>query len=213
MGADRQGRRAARGSGPLSATRRGAARIALRRVERYDEPAFTEFVDAIFDDSARRQHLRTQLGADVAQAHDALRQSLPAPERIRIGAYDGERLVGYSQGWFEVGGRFYVASSAVDADYRRLGLYTRLLQAVEQAARERGAVAISSQHVATNTAVLIAKLKLGYVIAGTEFVEAMGLLVRLVKHLEPSGAALYAERTGMLKPPAKSAPTPRTRRR
>jgi hypothetical protein len=60
---------------------------------------------------------------------------------------------------------------------------------------------ISSQHVATNNAVLIAKLKLGYVIAGTEYVEPMGLLVRLLLHLTPQRRDLFASRTGTLVPP------------
>ena len=66
--------------------------------------------------------------------------------------------------------------------------------------RERGGITISSQHVATNNAVLIAKLRLGYVIAGTEYVDAMGLLVRLVLHLTAQRSALFAARTGMLAP-------------
>ena len=61
-------------------------------------------------------------------------------------------------------------------------------------------ITIGSQHVATNNAVLIAKLKLGYVIAGTEYVDAMGLLVRLVLHLTVERAVLFAARTGMLAP-------------
>ncbi len=66
----------------------------------------------------------------------------------------------------------------------------------------RGGLLISSQHVATNNAVLIAKLRLGYVIAGTEYVEQMGLLVRLVLQLSPHRSALLASRTGTLQPPA-----------
>ena len=77
---------------------------------------------------------------------------------------------------------------------------TRLLKAIEQAVRERGGITISSQHVATNNAELIAKLKLGYVIAGTECVEPMGLLVRLLLHLTAQRAALFGARTGMLVP-------------
>jgi ribosomal protein S18 acetylase RimI-like enzyme len=214
VGAHRQGRRTARGGGPLTRSpRRGAVR--LRRVDHYDEPAFGRLVDATFDDAARQRHLDALMGEPPAQAHRDLRKSLPAPERIRIAAHDGDRFVGYSHGWFEVGGRFYIGSSAVHPDYRRRGVYTRLLRAVEKAVRERGGIAISSHHVATNNPVLIAKLKLGYVIAGVEFIEPMGLLVRLVHYLEPSRAALYRERTGMLAAPA--APTrsqaPRTRRK
>jgi len=172
--------------------------LEIRRVDLFDDAALSAIAEPIFGDAARQQHLRGLIGPELAERHTGLRQSLPKPERIRVGAFDDERLVGYSQGWFEVGGNFYIGSSAVDPAYRRQGVYTRLLQAIEQAVRERGGITISSQHVATNNAVLIAKLKLGYVIAGTEYVDAMGLLVRLVLHLTPQRAALFAARTGML---------------
>ena len=174
--------------------------IAIRRVDIFDEVALKAIAEPIFGDTTRQQHLKELIGPEAAERHAELRQSLPKAERIRIGAFDGERLVGYSQGWFEPGGNFYIGSSAVDPDHRRQGLYTQLLKAIEHAVRERGGISISSQHVATNNAVLIAKLKLGYVIAGTEYVDAMGLLVRLVLHLTAQRAALFAARTGMLAP-------------
>ena len=172
----------------------------IRQVDIFDDAALQAIAEPIFGDAARQQYLKELIGPEAAERHAALRQSLPKAERIRIGAFDGERLVGYSQGWFEPGGNFYIGSSAVDPDHRRQGVYTRLLNAVEQAVRERGGISISSQHVATNNAVLIAKLKLGYVIAGTEFSDAMGLLVRLVLQLTVERAALFAARTGMLAP-------------
>jgi len=175
--------------------------IDIRQVDILDEAALRAIAEPIFGDTARQQHLKELIGSEAAERHAELRQSLPKAERIRIGAFDGDRLVGYSQGWFEVGGGFYIGSSAVDPDCRRQGVYTRLLRAIEQAVRERGGITISSQHVATNNAVLIAKLKLGYVIAGTEYVDAMGLLVRLVLHLTAERGALFAARTGMLVPP------------
>jgi hypothetical protein len=48
--------------------------------------------------------------------------------------------------------------------------------------------------------VLIAKLKLGYVICGVDFVESMGLLVHLTLHLDPERKALFTTRTGTLRP-------------
>ncbi len=174
--------------------------IDIRQVDTFDDDAHQAIAEPIFGDAARQQHLKDLIGPEAAERHAVLRQSLPKAERIRVGAFHGERLVGYSQGWFEPGGNFYIGSSAVDPGHRRQGVYTRLLKAIEQAVRERGGLSISSQHVATNNAVLIAKLRLGYVIAGTEYSDAMGLLVRLVLHLTVERGALYAARTGMLAP-------------
>ncbi len=176
--------------------------IELRRLDSFEGTAFAALSESTFGDGPRQQHLDALMGAEVAARHEQLRTSLQKADRIRIGAFHGEELAGYASGWFEVGGRFYVGSSAVHAAYRGRGIYTRLMREVEAIVRERGGIAISSQHVATNNAVLIAKLKLGYVVAGTEYVEQMGLLVRLVLHLAPARLALYAERTAMLVPPA-----------
>ena len=157
-------------------------------------------VEPIFANKARQQFMRELVGAEADDRAKALHASLPKHHRIRIAAFDGERFVGCSSGWFEAGGNFYIGLSAVDPAFRQQGIYTRMLQAMAQAVRERGGLVISSQHVATNNAVLIAKLKLGYVVAGTEYVEQMGLLVRLVLQLTDARRALFAERTGTLRP-------------
>jgi ribosomal protein S18 acetylase RimI-like enzyme len=176
--------------------------IEIRQVEAFEEVAMKALAGPIFGDAARQQYLSELIGPEADERNKALRTSLPKPERVRMAAFDGERFVGCSSGWFEFGGNFYIGLSAVDPAYRQRGIYTRLLNAIEQAVRERGGLLISSHHVATNNAVLIAKLKLGYVVAGTEYVEQMGLLVRLVLHLAPERRALFASRTGSLVPPA-----------
>jgi ribosomal protein S18 acetylase RimI-like enzyme len=170
--------------------------IAVRQVEAFDKAALDALTGPIFGDAARRDHLDELIGPELAARNAALRDGLPQPERIRIAAFAGTALVGVSSGWFEPGGNFYIGLSAVEPTHRRRGIYSRLLQTMEAAVRERGAIVITSQHVASNNAVLIAKLKLGYVIAGTEYVEPMGLLVRLVQHLAPERRALFVERTG-----------------
>jgi GNAT superfamily N-acetyltransferase len=176
--------------------------VEIRQVETFDDAAFKALIEPIFGNEARERHMRELVGAEVDDRNKALRAALPKPERIRLGAFDGDRLIGCSSGWFEFGGNFYIGLSAVEPAYRQQGIYTRLLGTIEQAVRERGGLLISSQHVATNNAVLIAKLKLGYAIAGVEYVEQMGLLVRLVLQLTPERRALFAARTGTLRPDA-----------
>jgi GNAT superfamily N-acetyltransferase len=135
--------------------------IEIRQVEAFEEVAMEALAGPIFGDAARQQYLSELIGPEADERNKALRTSLPKPERIRMAAFDGERFVGCSSGWFEFGGNFYIGLSAVDPAYRQRGIYTRLLNAIEQAVRERGGLLISSHHVATNNAVLIAKLKLG----------------------------------------------------
>lgn len=173
--------------------------VEIRLVETFDKAALSALTEPIFGDSARQAYFEALVGPEQTARQNALSESLPKPSRVRVGAFDGDRLVGASGGWFE-GPNFYIGMSAVDPAYRRQGLYTRLLHTVEQAVRLRGGAVIHSHHVATNNAVLIAKLKLGYVICGVDFIESMGLLVHLTLHLHPARKALFAARTGTRRP-------------
>jgi GNAT superfamily N-acetyltransferase len=174
--------------------------VEIRQLEAFDKAEMDTLLEPIFGDDARNRYMRALIGAEAADRERALHDTLPKPERIRLGAFDGERFVGCSSGWFEFACNFYMGVSAIAPEYRQQGIYTRMLNTIETAVRERGGLSISSQHVATNKAVLIAKLKLGYVIAGTEYNEQMGLLVRLVLQLSPPRRALFASRVGTLKP-------------
>jgi GNAT superfamily N-acetyltransferase len=167
-----------------------APAIDLRNVERFEEPAFTGLVDEVFGEVRRKALMQRLCPAPPGWPQ------VPAPpvHRVRIGAFAGERLVGWSHGWRDPGRQLYVANSAVLPGYRRQGLYTRLIAAVEAQALALGCDRVVSHHVADNSAVLIAKLKAGYVIAGTEFSDEMGLLVKLVHHLTEGRRALFASR-------------------
>ncbi|HEX5688175.1 MAG TPA: GNAT family N-acetyltransferase [Ideonella sp.] len=113
---------------------------------------------------------------------------------VRMGAYDGDALVGWSSGWMERGKVFYMANSGVVATHRRRGLYSRLVTAVREHAASTGAVALRSQHSVANNPVIIAKLRAGFQISGVSMHAQMGTLVELTLHLSESRQALYRTR-------------------
>lgn len=164
-----------------------ASQIDIRVVDSFAEPAFTELVNAVFADAQRVAIMARLCPQPVAAP------ALPL-QRVRVGAFAGDTLVGWSHGWREPGGQFYVASSAVLPQYRRLGVYTRLLAAIEEQALALGCHRVTSHQRADNSAVLIAKLKAGYVICGMEFSSEMGLLAKLARDLDPARRALYKAR-------------------
>jgi ribosomal protein S18 acetylase RimI-like enzyme len=175
--------------------------IRIATVDLFSEPEFTEAAERIFGDAARKVIMEAHVGRKEMQRIAGLRKSLPPPPRLRIGAFDGDRLIGWTSGWHEPGGVFYVTNSAVRPEYRRQGIYTRLARAITDEAAQRGCHTVYSKHIATNNAVLIAKLRLGFVITGMEFSEELGLLVRLSHAVSPGRSRLFAERTGPLKAP------------
>lgn len=166
--------------------------VTLRTVERFPEPAFTALVDRLLHEPDRRETQERFLGATATPP------TRSEAQQVRIGAYAGETLVGWSHGLLAHTGVFHVSSSAVEPAYRRQGVYTRLVDAMEEAARGLGCTRIESHHRTANAAVLIAKLKLGYTIVGTEFTGEMGLLVKLSRQLDHRRDALLQARAGTL---------------
>ena len=166
--------------------------VTLRTVERFPEPLFTELVHRLLHDPDRQEVSALFLPAP-ANAPTAT-----AAQQIRIGAFAGEALVGWSHAYLYHGGSLHVANSAVLPEFRRQGIYTQLMAAVEAEAARLGCLRVESHHQATNAAVLIAKLKAGYIIVGTEFAGESGLLVKMAKPLDPARQRLLAARAGGL---------------
>jgi GNAT superfamily N-acetyltransferase len=165
--------------------------ISIRTVERFEEPAFTELVNQLLHDPDRREIGERLFGTAAAPPASGARN-------VRVGAFCGERLVGWSHAWLQPGGHLYVGNSAIVPEHRRQGLYTRLIGALEDEARALGCTRIDSHHRAANSAVLIAKLKAGYTIVGTEFSVEMGLLVKMSKQLDDRRDAVFHARAGVL---------------
>ena len=168
------------------------AEITLRTVEKFAEPEFTGLVNQLLHDPDRVEVMQRLFGPPGTPPVASQAQ------QVRVGAFDGERLVGWSHAFLAPGGLLYVANSAVHPEYRRQGLYTRLVAAIEDEARALRCLRVESHHRTANAAVLIAKLKAGYVVTGTEFSTEMGLLVKLCKHLDAARDAVFHARAGVV---------------
>jgi ribosomal protein S18 acetylase RimI-like enzyme len=149
-------------------------------------------VDRLLHDPDRRDMMARFFGTSAGG------QTPSNAQQVRVGAFVGETLVGWSHAFLPQKGVLYVSSSAVESAYRRQGVYTRLVAAVEEEARALGCNRVESHHRTANVAVLIAKMKAGYTIVGTEFTSEMGLLVKLAKQLDPRRDALLHARAGIL---------------
>jgi GNAT superfamily N-acetyltransferase len=172
--------------------------IAIRLVEKFPEPDFARLQREVFADM---QQSSVALAATLAEE-----ASKPTVERtqspiFRLGAYDGDELVGWSYGWMERGDVFYVANSGVVASHRRRGIYSSLLDAIRDHAIAQGAVAVRSQHSVLNNPVLIAKLHAGFHVTGLSQHARMGALVELTLHLYEPRQALFRTRSLPYSPP------------
>lgn len=140
-------------------------------------------LDLLLSDSERDQtkNLRTYMGNPLV---------------LRYGLFRGKNFAGWHIGDQKSGMEFYMRNSAVLPEYRRKGLYSELLQYVVKDLTEKGFQTITSRHTAVNNAVIIPKLKLGFVITGMELSDLFGTLVNLTYYSNPKRSKVLAFRAG-----------------
>ena len=166
--------------------------VILRQADKFPEPEFTRLRRSVFADlEVNSTELATPLLDEAASA--PLTRQVHSPI-FRIGAYSSGDLVGWSFGWMERGGVYYMASSGVIASHRRQGIYTSLLGAVRAHAVSEGAATIRSQHSVLNSPVLIAKMRTGFIVSGLSQSAQMGTLVELTLHLSQKREDMYRNR-------------------
>lgn len=100
-------------------------------------------------------------------------------ENIYALLMSGDQCVGWHHGFQDGPFSYYMCNSAIVPEYRRQGCYAWLAQQVMNEVHSRGYHRIKSRHHPTNTPVLIAKLKLGFVISGLQVTANFGTLVEL----------------------------------
>lgn len=167
--------------------------ITYRVLDEFPEPAYTALVDQAFSD-----YEESQLLTDVAREELAARADAPdvVNERaLRIGAFRGDTLIGWTYACPEGTSLLYMINSGVAPAERQKGIYSELARLVIEHARSRGYVTILSRHAANNNSVIIAKLKLGFFVSGFEYSEVYGPLVRLTFLLGNLRRTLYRSRS------------------
>jgi ribosomal protein S18 acetylase RimI-like enzyme len=167
--------------------------ITFRIVDKFPEPAFSALTEEAFSD-----YEASELLADVANEEAAARQGTRDPadqDALRIGAFRGDSLVGWTLARSEGASHLYMINSGVASAERRQGVYSELVRLVIEQARSRGYAAILSRHAANNNAVLVAKLKLGFFVSGFEYSEVYGPLVRLTFLVGKLRRTLYQTRS------------------
>ncbi len=100
-------------------------------------------------------------------------------EKYYLLAKAGEELVGWSFGIQKSAEDFYMVNSAVFPAYRKQGIYTTMMEQAIDYVTNLGFQHIYSRHTMSNNAILIPKLKYGFIITGFEVSDTFGTLVRL----------------------------------
>lgn len=88
-------------------------------------------------------------------------------------------------------------NSAVLETFRKRGLYSNILKFVITRLAEEGFQVITSSHHGNNAAVLVPKLKQGFIITGTQFHERFKFLIELKYIYNEDRRRAYCQSLGL----------------
>jgi hypothetical protein len=171
--------------------------IEIRVVPTEDFEALTgKHASQIFDDSQYFFRPRNFYTAEEIQKVTILKQNLGKPLRLNLVAFDKNEVAGWSWGLQDSSESFYMVNSAVLPQFRKKGIYGKLVSSIVEEASSIGFQVIYSKHVATNNAVLIPKLKAGFNISSFEVSDQYGVLIHLKWHSNPTRRKMVEFRAG-----------------
>lgn len=120
---------------------------------------------------------------------------------LHLGLYSPQNeFVGFSFGWQDGYESYFMAASAVLPEHRRQGLYSKMVEIVIQRATEQGFQKIYGTHCATNNAVLIPKMKLGFIFSKIELSDMFGTIIHLTYFTNPLRRKVMDYRSGLRVP-------------
>lgn len=114
-------------------------------------------------------------------------------------AYDGDKLIGWSWGFAKSNHEYYMCNSAVYPEYRGKKIYTTLMNTTIDKVTSDGFQEITSKHHTSNNAVLIPKLKKGFLISGSEINTRFGLMISLTYFPNKQIEHVFHQRIGFKK--------------
>jgi ribosomal protein S18 acetylase RimI-like enzyme len=172
--------------------------IVLRPLESAPSAEMAALQSAAFADFVQSHQLAEVIASESAARAQVESSQVQSP--FGLAAFRGEVLVGWSQGYREGTNQFYMLNSGVAIAERRRGVYSLLVKALLAHAESQGYSNVKSRHTATNTAVIIAKLKLGFQVSGFEYSEVYGPLVQLTYLVGQDRRKLYETRASPIRP-------------
>ena len=171
--------------------------VIFRVIDKFPVPEFSLLAAKAFSDYETSELLTQVLNAEAALKPKSLNTADDGA--LRIGAFRGDSLIGWTLARPQGEGHIHMINSGVAPAHRNQGVYSKLVQLVIEHARSHGCVDIQSRHAASNNAVIVAKLKLGFFVSGFEYSEVYGPLVRLTFLLGELRRTLHRTRSSPIR--------------
>lgn len=166
------------------------------------KPLLDIYRKSVFQDT-HSYEFQDILPLDEQKKIKTLREGCGAPYRLHLGVFDkDDHFVGWSWGLQENATTFYMVNSAILPNHRRKGLYGLLISKSIEILSEKGFQLIYSRHCATNNAVIIPKLKAGFIISKMEIDDRFGVLLHLHFYTNNDRRNIMDYRSGQSMPDA-----------
>lgn len=140
------------------------------------------------------------LSARETSARQALSHNLKDRITTHFLIYHHHDPVGWHCGYQIDAETFYMFESGILPAHQGRGIYTALLPLLLDHYESLGFQKVTSQHHASNNAVLVPKLKAGFMITGFSIDESVGVMVQLTYAFHPQRRRVYEFRTGYRRP-------------
>jgi len=130
----------------------------------------------------------------------------PQPTRLNYIIEQKKELVGWCTAYQKDVDEWYMHNTGIFSQHRRKGLYSAVLKLMIDYATEQAYIKITSVHNATNNAVIIPKLKAGFIISGCHLSERFGMMVKLSYYPNKAVQSVVEFRSGEKRLPKDLAP-------
>jgi GNAT superfamily N-acetyltransferase len=115
---------------------------------------------------------------------------------LNLGVFYQDKMIAWSDGQQMSDNRYYMRNSAVLPQHRNQGIYSKLTDIVLEQTKQEGFLEIYSSHLATNNAILIAKMKKGFFITGMDLHPRFGTRINLTYSHSEELKMMYDFRAG-----------------
>lgn len=166
------------------------------------ETFFNENVAQVFPDDQSLPLAPALTAADTAQ-HAALEQRQAGVLHLYFLLYDGERPIGWHFGFQRSALEYFMANTGVLPAYQGRGIYSAFLKFAVGRIGAEGFQFITSIHHCDNNAVLVPKLKAGFLLQAMGYlIQPMlleanhGAMVQLVYPVKEAFRPLFSARVG-----------------
>lgn len=116
---------------------------------------------------------------------------------LRLGLYLNNEVVGWHLGSATNPETYYMQNSAILENHRNRGFYSRMLAGVLERLKEEGFQVVTSLHHPNNSAVIIPKLRKGFVLSGMQLHERFSFLVEMKLFFSKERRMNYEKQIGL----------------